>query len=1085
MFIADDDDERPHLIHIAAGRYDNLQENFPLPMINETTIRGAGVDETIIDAFGSYSNAIFANFTNDWAVENLTITGGLAIEGGGLSAYQGSRGTLRNLTFRGNRADLPLFPNSQGRGGAMMIYEVEEMLLENILFINNSAYDDGGAIVVVRCSPLIDHVTIVQNEADQGNNSHAVLFEGNPGQSITIQNSIIWGNPSLNNPGVSLAFFPVAEIEVRYSLVENDDDEPWEGIGNILADPLFTIPGEDFTVLPGSPAVDSGDPESPFDQEPQPNGARTNVGVYGNTPRAQFSGALYPLPRNVWRFFGLPVDPETSDPGELFGDDFNNLTPGDNTWRLQRWNSQSAQFFRYGEPEEGGVEIGEPPAVEPGLGYFIHQSLENRVNLHVGGHVLDQTETAEIPLDTGVGATYQMVANPFPYPINWTDTHLQTPTGLLTFDEAADQGYANRYAYLSAATGDLLPTLKSIDPWQGVVIVTYGDEDLSWQVFPQRNVPAQGNLRQNLEWGLVVSATALDEFGDGIRTENGRLFGVGEDMTDGEDPYDGLTIDWFPGFLTFRWTSETYNPLICDVRSPIGEGESKGWHAEIIARLMPNEYQQILPDSVEISIQGFRNLIDDGEWYPEENYNFWLTNEYYTVLYNNLRDSTTFRLPMEHVSESERRLGVWFFAGNNVTPAPATLIEHLRGNYFELISTYVVPENLNAVSVFGGIHDLAIAYQNNGRVFIPPELNTIGDITLTQGYQLFCYAPSQLVIAGELVDPTMEYTLLANRWNWLGYPFDSEMPVEWLLEPVAEQLFIVMNDNGRFWIPQLLNNLGVMQPGSGYFTFVRETLTFQYNQPVMNINSGNFTALGSGLWALGSGRTAFGAMDDTPTPTGLPYLVLVSMTDALLARNPAIIELYDGSLLVGRAVVEETPDPNMSNCRITPVIAWGGLAEKGVTGFVSGHTIDLRIIRADGVELPMVIEKAELIGSMRNSDSDRNQYLAFGEGAYAEVTLTTTDVSLPNEFAIQPAYPNPFNSTVTIPFALPENGDVTFTVFNILGQVVYQTSRIYQTGYYSFVFNAEQSDRSLVSGMYFLEVQYNHRSERCKIIFLK
>ena len=37
---------------------------------------------------------------------------------------------------------------------------------------------------------------------------------------------------------------------------------------------------------PVSPAVDAGDPSSPYDNEPRPHGRRVNLGFYGNTPWA-------------------------------------------------------------------------------------------------------------------------------------------------------------------------------------------------------------------------------------------------------------------------------------------------------------------------------------------------------------------------------------------------------------------------------------------------------------------------------------------------------------------------------------------------------------------------------------------------------------------------------------------------------------------------------------------------------------------------------------------------------------------------------------------------------------------------------
>ena len=45
----------------------------------------------------------------------------------------------------------------------------------------------------------------------------------------------------------------------------------------------------DFHLQPGSPAIDAGDPTSPFVQEPSPNGGQINQGYDGDTPQAQVS----------------------------------------------------------------------------------------------------------------------------------------------------------------------------------------------------------------------------------------------------------------------------------------------------------------------------------------------------------------------------------------------------------------------------------------------------------------------------------------------------------------------------------------------------------------------------------------------------------------------------------------------------------------------------------------------------------------------------------------------------------------------------------------------------------------------------
>ncbi len=41
---------------------------------------------------------------------------------------------------------------------------------------------------------------------------------------------------------------------------------------------------------------------------------------------------------------------------------------------------------------------------------------------------------------------------------------------------------------------------------------------------------------------------------------------------------------------------------------------------------------------------------------------------------------------------------------------------------------------------------------------------------------------------------------------------------------------------------------------------------------------------------------------NSPQPIGLPDLVLVNLTEELAALEPTILEVYDGELLVGKAV---------------------------------------------------------------------------------------------------------------------------------------------------------------------------------------
>jgi hypothetical protein len=67
------------------------------------------------------------------------------------------------------------------------------------------------------------------------------------------------------------------------------------------------------------------------------------------------------------------------------------------------------------------------------------------------------------------------------------------------------------------------------------------------------------------------------------------------------------------------------------------------------------------------------------------------------------------------------------------------------------------------------------------------------------------------------------------------------------------------------------------------------------------------------------------------------------------------------------------------------------------------------------------------------------------------------------QFSLSDNYPNPFNPSTTIKFELPEQSKVTLRVFNVLGQVVFETKdEIIAAGDHSTIFNASK----LSSGFY-------------------
>ena len=116
--------------------------------------------------------------------------------------------------------------------------------------------------------------------------SDAIHFSDNDQENtLTITGSIIWGNG--NDDGGETTIDVDGNLVVSYSIMENSETGPWPGTGNIWNDPLFTDPEGDFTLLPGSRAIDLADPADDYADEPQPNGGRANSGFHGGTVLAE------------------------------------------------------------------------------------------------------------------------------------------------------------------------------------------------------------------------------------------------------------------------------------------------------------------------------------------------------------------------------------------------------------------------------------------------------------------------------------------------------------------------------------------------------------------------------------------------------------------------------------------------------------------------------------------------------------------------------------------------------------------------------------------------------------------------------
>ena len=95
--------------------------------------------------------------------------------------------------------------------------------------------------------------------------------------------------------------------------------------------------------------------------------------------------------------------------------------------------------------------------------------------------------------------------------------------------------------------------------------------------------------------------------------------------------------------------------------------------------------------------------------------------------------------------------------------------------------------------------------------------------------------------------------------------------------------------------------------------------------------------------------------------------------------------------------------------------------------------------------------------------------------------------SIPKEFALLNAYPNPFNPSTRISYNLPQDCYVNITIFNILGDKIIELVNSHESaGRHSVIWNGcNSSGDPAASGIYFYRIQADNFSDTRKMSLMK
>ncbi len=242
------DSTNPHTVHLSDGVYSpaTTGEYFPITLPDYISLNGESRDSTILDAAG-VDRVVTLNRNYHVSLSNMTLTGGEAQYGGGISIHMSSP-VLSNLRVVNNHG---------GSGGGIHINE-SSAHVNNVLITNNNGNNGAGIFIHSQSDPIVENVRIAGNTAVEYGGG-VYCSNSNP---VFIQSSV-HNNLAATGGGLYFTLYsdPVFDTSEKSNIYLNVSGPLGRDLYADLS-PSITVDVDTFTVL--SPTEFQAHPRSDF-----------------------------------------------------------------------------------------------------------------------------------------------------------------------------------------------------------------------------------------------------------------------------------------------------------------------------------------------------------------------------------------------------------------------------------------------------------------------------------------------------------------------------------------------------------------------------------------------------------------------------------------------------------------------------------------------------------------------------------------------------------------------------------------------------------------------------------------------------
>jgi hypothetical protein len=359
-------------------------------------------------------------------------------------------------------------------------------------------------------------------------------------------------------------------------------------------------------------------------------------------------------------------------------------------------------------------------------------------------------------------------------------------------------------------------------------------------------------------------------------------------------------------------------------------------------------------------------------------------------------------------------------------------------NGWNMVSAYVQPDPEDVIGIMEDLveAETLIMVKNGSGQFYNPQFgfNNIPGWQADEGYMIKMDGADELTLTGESL-PWDTIIPLEAGWQMISFYPREGIDAIAALSGIVDALLMAKDGSGRFYSPAFgFSNMGDMVPGQGYLLKMDEDAELVYT-------------VEEELASQSSHYLQTSLLPDHPnTGENMSMLILTDISEGEIG-------IFSGGNLIGSGVIRN------GKCGIA---VWGDdSTTPDIDGALNGTPLE--ILLQDGNGLHPV--KSDVL-------SGDNRYLANG----FQVVRITDITASPEQFGIVDVYPNPFNSSTSLTYNLPEAARIEVSLYDLAGrQVADIVSRNAKAGQHTITVDGA----GLSSGVYVVKLcSYSGISKR-------